>query len=979
MGRSSGVGCLRIITFGQDSRKVRPRRNGQEGEELQKNASKSRWSFRKRASHHRVLRTTVVNETSSSSAERNDKELVYEQDKQAMPVSTEKITLSTLMENTSVNEEITVIPSTMETSVSYAVESGDNANKSMEVNSAIKIQAAIRAYLARRTFCRLKGIVRLQAHVRGQLVRKQAARTLRCVQAIIKLQALVRARQVRLSEQGLAIQERLQLIRQQNGSEQSKLERNSSNPSLNNSCILAGKLFANGFARQLLETVPKADSPHMEYDPDDSNSGWKWLERWMSVSSRESNLLVQPKNGLDHQQQIEKAVSLEAKEIIKELNSKQAPNLDQPEVKDKTQIFSLTRELNSTLNSTSDQLQPEDGRNIDSSRKVSKSIVDSIADQLSKQLKEVSSSGSSKHDVQNEDSDFTLKEASALALDHVSNQHETESERCNNNSRNVQSPKCDSVSDNSNNQLRNLFNSILEPVLDQSRVESDRSQVTLKQKIHPTVDSCSYQTKVDGDNLTCNLTKGPNSTSDLVPHLPEPRNDISAHNSKENLNVIPDSVSDQQNIEGKDDSNAMTDSLYEVNNESKNSNCSLSKVSDSTSDLYLNQQKQEVENSLLNYSDVSNSTSNIVLDLNEAKTESPNCSLEQTSNMKPHIIPVQVEAEAAKCTHSSKRLSTSKLDSVLDQPNVMKKFLNSTFESNSEQLKYESEKNMSSSEKMENLAVFSSDDTSVQPEKVSNSETDYVANRPINEPDPPFNSMSDQIKSPIEADNFKCNEDKLSSSIADSVSDKLEAKSEKSMPNLTDMSTSVCASNAKESMSGELHRVQEPVPIIQGSSSIQFSARSSPERSDDSTVQKNVVSCGDSISSNPVKVESPIENDSENSVINRKATRKQKFPISGKSDHSPSNSQVIPSVPHYMAATVSAKAKARPHNSPKSSPDIHEDATNAKRRNSLPGSHGKQQSVSPRRSLTQFQRSSNGNSVLSPTASLEKQKHEWRR
>lgn len=53
-----------------------------------------------------------------------------------------------------------------------------------------------------------KSAVKLQAAVRGHLVRRQAVGTLRCVQAIMKMQALVRARRVRLSAEGLGIQEK---------------------------------------------------------------------------------------------------------------------------------------------------------------------------------------------------------------------------------------------------------------------------------------------------------------------------------------------------------------------------------------------------------------------------------------------------------------------------------------------------------------------------------------------------------------------------------------------------------------------------------------------------------------------------------------------------------------------------------------------------------------------------------------------------
>ncbi|KAM7278512.1 hypothetical protein ACFE04_005646 [Oxalis oulophora] len=77
-----------------------------------------------------------------------------------------------------------------------------NRNSLIEEAAAVRIQSVFRSYLARKALRALRGLVKLQALVRGNLVRRQATATLRCMQALVIVQARARANRIKVTGDG---------------------------------------------------------------------------------------------------------------------------------------------------------------------------------------------------------------------------------------------------------------------------------------------------------------------------------------------------------------------------------------------------------------------------------------------------------------------------------------------------------------------------------------------------------------------------------------------------------------------------------------------------------------------------------------------------------------------------------------------------------------------------------------------------------
>uniref|UniRef100_A0A0E0KWC7 Uncharacterized protein n=1 Tax=Oryza punctata TaxID=4537 RepID=A0A0E0KWC7_ORYPU len=255
-------------------------------------SDKSRWSFRRRSTRHRVLKNSDISEPETLTdqitersieqpAERITEVPIQEPAERVAETPIVKPNDNDVEERTEKTDESIFVSSTevkQEETVSLFDRSSEDHQEDHAETAAVVIQSGIRAHTEEQELPNDKDLVKLQAVIRGHLVRRQAAESLQCLLAIVKMQGLVRARQAQ----------------QYGGKFQDTLI-----------CSSSEKLLHNGFALKLMDSMSTSKSIHIKCDPSEPDVAWKWMERWTSMippntgghllEDRENNELVDEK------------------------------------------------------------------------------------------------------------------------------------------------------------------------------------------------------------------------------------------------------------------------------------------------------------------------------------------------------------------------------------------------------------------------------------------------------------------------------------------------------------------------------------------------------------------------------------------------------------------------------------------------------------------------------------------------------------
>jgi hypothetical protein len=241
----------------------------------------------------------------SQSSQKNESKVAgtgkfFHRRKNSVEFNTEKILLENFNQNESIQLEDSYIASDSPSTSIPMRDAPESQIITAEELAATRIQTAFRGFLARRALRALKGLVRLQALVRGHAVRKQAAITLRCMQALVRVQARVRARRVRLTLEGQTSQPKFQQHERETrvreieegwcDSAGSVEEIQAKLIKRQEAAAKRERAMAYALAHQW-QAGSRQQSAPSGFEPDKTNWGWNWLERWMAVRPWENRFL----------------------------------------------------------------------------------------------------------------------------------------------------------------------------------------------------------------------------------------------------------------------------------------------------------------------------------------------------------------------------------------------------------------------------------------------------------------------------------------------------------------------------------------------------------------------------------------------------------------------------------------------------------------------------------------------------------------
>ncbi|KAM7254773.1 hypothetical protein ACFE04_020014 [Oxalis oulophora] len=209
----------------------------------------------------------------------------------------------TLTEVENVQNKITLSTTEVAREVVPFTSASHFAGKSKEEVAAIQIQTAFRGHLAKRTLRALRGLVRLKTLMKGAVVKRQAATTLRCMQTLSHLHSQIRTRRIVMAEENQALQKQLlqkhakELASLEMGDDwddsvQSKEQIEASLLCKYEAANRRERAMAYAFTHQqnLKNSLSKSVNP-MFMDPRNPTWGWSWLERWMAARPWESRSL----------------------------------------------------------------------------------------------------------------------------------------------------------------------------------------------------------------------------------------------------------------------------------------------------------------------------------------------------------------------------------------------------------------------------------------------------------------------------------------------------------------------------------------------------------------------------------------------------------------------------------------------------------------------------------------------------------------